>query len=404
MGVRVRWARPAPAAAVALVLAAGALAGVPPSAAAQPDGLRYFQAAVNLPPGAPGADGFAGSVSLRRVLGDATSVSVFLSRSTAVACPDGEGTASVTVRTVTDEATGPGPVVLDVDRQLREAHGEAVVDLVVEEDPGCGAPSTSTTLPGETVSVRTTGTSDRFHAGVSSTVTSTAGSVRSSSDDLSRDGVGTATVGSLVTGGEGAAFLKYAVERTHVHGTPPQAPANTAPPGGYGATGASSESLEPPDGLGVVFRDVGVTASSTPHPSSTTISAFAEVHTVVGCPGGGTALSTELLEGAGTGTLTVAGGLDGAVASGTLSLTRTTVDGCAPDAPPAVAVVPVPVSLDLTATGPPVRVRDVRFFETRGPGDRRTDTSYLARDAAGTLTVGDVSVPTGLASVSRARR
>lgn len=337
-------------------------------------------------------------------MGGPAVVSVFLSRSTAVTCPDGEGVASRTVRTVEDEAGEPGPVTLDLDRLLRTAHGEALVDLVVEDSPGCGAPDTSVTVPAQRVVLDATGTSDRFRAGVSGTVRSAAGGVRSSTEDLSRDGVGRVSVGTQVHDAAGPAFLRYAVQRLVVHGEPPAVPANVAPAGGVGATAAHSAQLQPPGGLGVVFEDLAVTASTTPTPRTTTLDAFAEVDTVVTCPDGGTAVVVELLEGSGPGALDVDRRLEAGTASGTLAMTRVRVDGCHPDAEPVVDTVPVPVSVSLTATGPAVRVRDVRFLRTRGPTDQRTTVDYLARDAAGTLTVGDVTRPTGEASLSRARR
>jgi hypothetical protein len=85
-------------------------------------------------------------------------------------------------------------------------------------------------------------------------------------------------------------------------------------------------------------------------------------------------------------------------------MTRTRTDGCTADPQPVTTRVQVPVALDLTATGPQVRVRDVRFHEARGDADQRSDVSYLARDAAGTVTVGDLTRPTGQASISQARR
>jgi hypothetical protein len=388
------------AATAALVL----LAGVPAASGLSSSPSRYFQAAVNLPPDAPGAGGFAGSVSFRQVVSGPADVSVFLSRSTVVACPHGEGIASQTVRTVDSEASEPGPVTLDIDRLLRAAHGEAVVDLIVEDSPGCGAPDTSVTLPAQRVTIDTTGTSDRFRTGISGSVSAAGARLRSSTVDLSRDGVGTASVGSLVGDAAGAAFLKYTVERTLVHGTPPQAPANAAPAGGVGVTGAHSAQPDPPDGLGVVFEDMAVSARTTPRPQETTLDAFAEVHTLVGCPDGGTGLVLELVEGSGPGTLDVARRLATATATATLETTRTRVDGCEPQPDPVITRERVPVALSLTATGPAVRVRDTRFHQTRGDNDPRTHTSYLARDATGTITVGDLTRPTGLASISQARR
>jgi hypothetical protein len=390
------------ASSVASVLT-GVLTGVGPASAASDPPLRYFQAAVNIPPDSPVAEGFAGSVSMRQVVGGPVDVSVFLSRSFVVTCADGEETASQTVRTVTDEATDPGPVTLDIDRLLRTAHGEAVVDLVLEDSPGCGLPDTSTTVA-RRVAIDATGTSDRFHTGVSSTIQSDAGLLRTSSEDQSRDGVGSASIGNLFDDATGTAFLKYAVQRSLVQGTPPQPPANSAPPGGIGATGAHSAVPQPPDGLGVVFEDMSVTAMTTARPEVTTLNAFSEVHTQVACPAGGTAVVVEEREGAGPGTLDVDRGLGTATASASLDMTLTRVDGCSADPQPVTTHVQVPVALALTATGPEVRVRDIRFHEARGDVDQRSDVSYRARDAAGTVTVGDLTRPTGEASISQARR
>jgi hypothetical protein len=85
-------------------------------------------------------------------------------------------------------------------------------------------------------------------------------------------------------------------------------------------------------------------------------------------------------------------------------MTLTRVDGCSADAQPVTTHVQVPVALALAATGPEVRVRDIQLHEGRGDVDERSDVSYLARDAAGTVTVGDLTRPTGEASVSQARR
>ncbi len=406
MSVPSRWRRRGAAVlalATVLALVPVLLAGVPAASAASDPPLRYFEVAVNVPPDSPEAEGFAGAVSVRQVVGGPASVSVFLSRSFDVSCPDGsDQVASQTVRTIGDEATEPGPVTLDIDRLLRTAHGEAVVDLVMEDSPGCGLPDTSATVA-ERVVIDVTGTSDRFRSGVSSTVRSEAGMVRTSSEDLSRDGVGTATVGNLFADATGAAFLKYAVERSLVHGTPPQAPANAAPPGGVGAVGAHSAQPQPTGGLGVVFEDMAVTAATTARPEVTTLDAFAETHTQVACPAGGTAVVVDLLEGSGAGALDVDRRLGTATAEATLEMTRTTIDGCVGDGEAVTTRVQVPVALTLTATGPEVRVRDIRFHEARGDADQRSDVSYLARDAAGTVTVGELSRPTGLASISRAR-
>lgn len=133
-----------------LIAAPGAAAG--PAAVGD---YRYYQAAVNLlDPEATGAAGLVGGVSFMAVVGGSTSVNVFLSRAETVACEDGsEDFETLTVRTLTDEATTPGPIDLDIDRRLRTAVGVAVVDLVEEYSPGCGQDPTVTISPAQTVRI-----------------------------------------------------------------------------------------------------------------------------------------------------------------------------------------------------------------------------------------------------------
>lgn len=109
---------------------AGGRLGQAAAAAGAATDERYYQAAVNLlDPEAPGAAGFVRGVSFSAPLGGPTSVSVFVSRATTVACED---FATLSLRTPTDEATAPGPVYLDIDHRLLTAEGVALVDLLEE--------------------------------------------------------------------------------------------------------------------------------------------------------------------------------------------------------------------------------------------------------------------------------
>lgn len=288
------------------------------SGGTQQEDLRYYQAAVNLLPQEDGA--YAGAVSSQHTIGGAKTVDVFLSRAATVACPDlSEDIATSTVQAESREARDPGPVVLDIGHGLDRASGHAVVDLVLTESPGCGEPETVTTLPAREVQVDVTGTTVRFFTGVSGTTS--AGPDRSTGRfyDFSRDGTGT------------------------------------------GARGDLSAELAPPRGLGVVFQDAIVHATTTGPPErATTISASSLTVELLGCGDGTTAVREVFVVGAGTGALEIAHRLESATASGSVELDRFTTDGCQGGQTVADRVV-LPVTLNLVATTPMVRVSDTRW-------------------------------------------
>lgn len=390
-------------AALVTVLVAATSVGAHAAAPTSSD-LRYYQAVVHLLPDA--SEDFAGSVSFRSVVGGAVSVDVQLTRATTVDCAEGQDISTVTIATDGPEATEPGPVTLDVDRRLRTARGVAVVDLVQTEIPGCGAPETTTTLPAQPVALEVMGTSVRFRTGVDGSTSSGADRDVSRAYDLARDGRGSASVGEVVDQASDSAFLKYAVEQRRTSGTAPVPPANVAAAGGTGAQGAFTTFVDlPPGELGVVLEDVLVTAStSAPPERAAVIDAEAVRASVVNCPTGGTALLTEVLFGVGPGSVDIDTRLADAEASGRIDLTRIVEDGCDADGEPVESTVAVPVTLSLTAEGPAVRVKDTFFQVTPGEGADRTRVTYVARDAAGTVSVGDVSGAADLASISQAGR
>lgn len=395
-----RWSAAVSGAVAAVVLLVpGAWAAAGPPAAPTTE-ARTYQAAVNIGPGDdPG--GYAGAVSFLTELGVGTSVTVFLSKGVGE-CPDGSPETTATISSDQD-ATQPGPVTLDIDRRLRTAHGEAVVDLVLTKTDGCGAPEVVTALPAQLVTIDVTGTSVRFRTGIRGSVAAPGGSSAQSTVDLSRDGVGTASVGGLVDAG-GAAFLRYAVERSRTQGLPPEVPANAAPSGGLGAEGRFVRTVGSPGEVGAVVDDVVVTATIDPPPARTeTVRADVIRTTWVACPGGTVGAQAEFLFGQGPGAVTIPRTLAGATASATLSLEHVTVDGCT--GAETSDVVTVPVSLTLVAAGPAVRVRDVRFQVTPGEGRETTRSVYTARDASGpgsTVAFGDLTGVPDLASISRA--
>lgn len=396
-----RWGAVVSGAMAAVVL----LAPVSWAAAGPPGGpttedARTFQAAVNLGPGDdPG--GYAGGVSFLTELGVGTSVTVFLSASDGE-CPDGNPETSATLTTEQD-ATQPGPITLDIDRRLRTAHGEAVVGLVLTEINGCGAQEVTTVLPAQRVSIDVTGTSVRFRTGIRGSVSTPGATSVQSTVDLSRDGVGTASVGGLVDAG-GAAFLRYAVERSRTQGQLPEVPANVAPSGGLGAEGRFVRVAGTPEEVGAVVDDVVVSATIDAPPAKTaTVRADVIRTTWVACPGASVGAQTEFFLGQGPGAVTIPRTLATATANATLALEHVTVDGCT--GAETSDVVTLPVALALVATGPAVRVRDVRFQVTPGEGREATRSVYTARDAAGpgsTVRIGDVTGVPDLASISRA--
>jgi hypothetical protein len=393
------------------VLAVGSvfgLAGVLAPAQAEPAEVtaqRFFEATVNIAPGAS-ESGFAGAVRFRAPLDEPTTVELFLSASEPVTCDDGtESEASRSVRALETDVGEPNQASLEMGRALRTASGTALVDLEVVESPGCGAPETVTILPDQLVSIDVTGTSVLFHTGVGGGTASGPDQAVDRSEDFSRDGVGTATVGSLVENAPGEAFLRYGVDRTHRHGTPLPAPDPAAPPGGFGASASFAASFEPEGGLGVVFEDAFVTATvSAPPERAETLTASALRVTLVRCEDGSVAEVLELLDGAGSGEVSIPRDLSTATGSAVLELRRETTDGCRPGTEPVDDVVTVPVTLDLHATGPEVRVSNLRWHLIPGEGMSREFDWYRARQAAGTIAVGDIAGTAELGSIARAGR
>jgi hypothetical protein len=382
-----------------LAQAISAAAAPAPPGGTLHDDLRYYQAAVNLLPEEDGD--YAGAVSFQRVVGGDTTVDVFLSRAVTVTCPDlSEDIASTTVQTESRESSDPGPVVLDIGHRLDEASGHAVVDLALTESPGCGAPETVTTLPAQEVQVSVTGTTVRFFTGISGTTSAGPDRATGRFYDFARDGTGTLTVGSVVVGAESpAAFLKYAVERRRTHGEAPVAPDPVAPPSGTGARGDYSAELVPQGGLGVVFEDAIVHATTSGPPErATTVSASSLTLEVVDCGDGVTAFREVFVVGAGPGSLEVGRRLESATASGSVELDRFTTDGCQGAETVADTVV-LPVALDLAATAPLVRVSDTRWQVRPGEGSERTHGWYRGREATGAVAVGAVGGVTGQASI-----
>lgn len=381
-------------------LASGA-AAAPPGDAQQSD-LRYYQAAVNLLPDSD--DAYAGAVSFRQEVGGFATVDVFLSRADTVTCSDStEDIATSTVQTETRDAREPGPVVLEIGHSLDRAVGQAVVNLVVTANPGCGEPESVTTLWAQEIQLAVTGTSAKFFTGISGTTS--AGPDRSTGRfyDFARDGTGTLTVGSLIVGTESpAAFLKYAVERQRNHGDVPAAPDPVAPPGGTGARGDYSAEFEPPGGLGVLFEDTIVQASTTGPPGRvTTVSASSFTAELIDCGDGTTAIREQFVVGSGPGVLTIGRKLGTATASGSIQFDRFITNGCLGGGTVSDAVVQ-PVTLNLIATGPIVRVSDTRWQIRPGEGSERTHGWYLGRQATGSVAIGAVGGTTNLAAIGSA--
>jgi len=336
-------------------------------------------------------------------MGGPTSVNVFVSRATTVACEDGsEGFATLTLRTPTDEATAPGPVSLNIDRRLLAAEGVAVVDLIEEYSPGCGQEPCSTVLPGQTVRIVVEGTTVRFRTGIESRASQGRYSARLRSVDFARDGVGSASIGSSVQDADSeAAFLKYAVDRSGVRGDTIGLPPNAAPAGGFGAVGAYTRERVV-DGA-AVFEDVFVTATVGAAPQrEERIDVFALRSTQVACGGGESAEMVEVVEGSGPVPVAIDPRLAQATAAGTITATRFSFDGCTGVAEDTTA--PVDVALSVTAAGAVVRSVDDRFQVRPGEGVIRDRLTYQARPALGTAAVGDISGPLDLAAISRAGR
>lgn len=390
------------ASALAFTLA-GTFAGAPTAAEAAPrtaTDVRSYTAAVNLLDPSEGA--FQGGIAFTSVVGGPTTVSVFLSSAATVSCDGYDDIASTTISTLGSEANEPGPVTLDIDRRLRSATGQAVVDLLVETSPGCGAEPTSEVHPAQSVAIAVTGTSVRFRTGIGSRATSGADGTSFSSVDLSRDGVGTASVGPwVVDAASEASFLRYAVDRTSSRGDVVDLPPNAAPAGGLGALAAWTR--ETPTDAGTSFEDVFVTAMiGLPPARDARVDAFALRAETVVCGDGTLAESFAVVEASGPAEVTIDRRLSGAQADAVLDGVRFSVDGCTGEA--SEEMVSVPVSLSLQATGEAVRSVDTRFQITPGAGSERERLSYTARWATGLVTVGDLTGAPDLAAISRAGR
>lgn len=377
--------------------AAAAAPGTAPAASTQ----AYYQAAVNLIDAeAPGASGFVGSVSFTLEAGRTPTADVYLSRAETVDCADGtEDIAQVTLRTE-GAASAPGPVTLDIDRRLRSARGAAVVDLVEETSPGCGGEPTSAVLAAQRVAIDVEGTTVRFRTGMATRASSGRDAVALRSVDFARDGVGTVTVGDRVAGAEsGAAFLKYAIDRTSSRGGTVDLPPNAAPPGGLGALGAFTRS----DDAAQVVDDVFVAATIAAPPARTArLDAVAVRSAIVACVDGGTAERIEVVEASGPAAVSIDHRLSRADAAGALPAGRYAFDGCTGVQEEGAATVAV--SLRADAVGAAVRSVDDRFQVTPGEGVERERLTFTARPAAGTVAVGAVSGLTDLAAIARAGR
>lgn len=199
--------------------------------------------------------------------------------------------------------------------------------------------------------------------------------------DFSRDGVGSASVGTYVTDAASrAAFLKYAVDRTRTRGNPVDLPPNAAPSGGLGALGAFTRERTV-DG-NPVFEDLSVTATIAAAPArDEQLTAFALRSTVIPCPQGGFGEVMEVVEGSGPAEVTIDSRLASADAAGAIPATRFSFDGCTGTGTEGTDTVAVTLSLD--ATGAAVRSVDTRFQVRPGEGVQRERLSYRARPAGG---------------------
>ncbi|MHA7154832.1 hypothetical protein [Arthrobacter sp. TMN-50] len=370
-----------------------------PPGGTQQDELRYYQAAVNLLPDEDGA--YAGAVSFRQEVGAAATVDVFLSRAATIICPDlSEDITTTTVQTEIRDASEPGPVTLDIGHSLDQAFGHAVLNLTVTTSPGCDEPETVTTLPSHEVQITVMGTSVRFFTGIGGTTSAGADRSTGRSYSFARDGIGSVSVGSLIVGAESpAAFLKYAVEQQRIHGIAPVAPDPVAPSGGTGARGDYSAVFEPTGGLGLLFEDMIVQASTTSPPGRvTTVSASSFTAERIDCGDGTAAVREQFVVGSGPGVLTIGRKLETATASGSISFDRFITDGCQGGETVSDTVV-LPVALDLVATAPIVRVSDTRWQVRPGGGSERTHGWYLGRQATGTVAIGPVTRTTDLGAI-----
>jgi hypothetical protein len=266
------------------------------------------------------------------------------------------------LQTTTDTATEPGPVTLDIDRRLTRAEGSAVVELLLVENAGCGAEDVTTTLSAVRVSMSVTGTGTGapIFTGIGGTAADTSNRSSDVSYRFARDGTGVLDVGGFLQGVVGAAELVYGVDRSRVNGTSPDPLESAAPPGGKGATGVYVAELDASGGLGPVYEDAFVFATTSALPETTTSVVVDSLRsTLVQCPDGSTAQTDEFLFGGGGGQLAIGHRLASATASATVPAALITFDGCDEESGSAETLLEVPVSLRLTATGPVVRVRNL---------------------------------------------
>lgn len=391
------------AAAVAAT-AVGATAFAAPgggSAATAVDTFRYHEASVFVD-GGPGE--FAGAVNFRSVVKGETTVDVFLSSEEPITCLDGtEDVRNETLRTEEPYSAEPGPVVLDVDPRLQTAYGEAVVNLVHSVVPGCGAEEVQTLLPAQGISIDFTGTSELIRARMTGSASAGSAFDRARVTSISRDGTGSAVVGTLVDAASDAAWLKYAVEHFARRGTQPAVPENPAPEGGLGAVGGASASHEPADGLGVLFEDAIVAATIGAAPGKEMVlSASTLSVTGVRCASGDVGLEFRDTSGSIETPVDISRQLASAHAAGTAQMTEVLYDECT--GTETTRLVAVPLALDLTATGPAVRVRDTYYFSAPPQPVTRINGWSLRREAAGTVAVGTYTAPTDFGAISRASR
>lgn len=287
-------------------------------------------------------------------------------------------------------------------RRRLPAEGVALVDLLDKYSPGCGQRTMSTVLPSQTVRIVVEGTSVWLRTGIEARASHGGDSARLRSVDFSRDGVGSASIGSHVQdAGSEAAFLKYAIDRSRVRSETIELPPNAAPAGGFGALGAFTRE-QVVDGA-AVFEDVFVTATVGAAPQrEERIDVFALRSTQVASEGGESAEVVEVVEGSGPVPVAIDPRLAQATAAGTITATRFSFDGCT--GVEGEDAAPVDVSLSLTASGAAVRSVDTRFQVRPGEGFTHERLTYQARPASGNVAVGDIAGTPDMAAISRAGR
>lgn len=374
------------------------------SAAAAPtiENFRFYESSVFV---SESAEGWEGSVSVRSVVGGGDSVFVSLTRAgESVVCPDGSEDLVNFDLTSAEDATEPGPVTVDIDRRLRTAHADAVVDLTLAENPGCGGEDLVTELPARHITLDVIGTTERFRSSVSGSVTSAGDVDRLRDYDLARDGTGTVTIdGLLAATSSDQSFLTYSAEHFFRHGAMPATPENAAPDGGLGAFAATSRTYDPPDGLGLLFEDafVGATVGPTPNRDMRLTASAIQVR-AVRCEDGAPGFVFSELVGSAAAEVAIEARLAAAVAATTVPMEVLVLDDCTGGS--TVETVELPVAIDLTATGPSVRVGSAYAQVTPGSGVERIQGWYVTREAAGTVLLGELAGPADLAFISRASR